>query len=92
MSRLTPAQAGRRRQKVEASYEAIIVKMARAIVNDKTTPERRARCQERLLSACSMISAYHSLSASALYRGAIRRAQQGAEQEGGNRDDGTKDG
>jgi len=68
----------RRRQKQEEGYEAIIVNMARSIVDPKTSEERRAKAQDSLLNACAKIGAFHSLNAAALYWGAIRRAQHGA--------------
>jgi hypothetical protein len=78
MSYLTPAWTHRRRAKQEEGYEKLIVSMAREIVNPETTEKRRARAQESLLNACARVSAFHSLSASRLYWGAIRRAREGA--------------
>lgn len=75
---LTPAWTGRRRAKQEEGYERLIVAMALEVVDPKTTPERRAKAQESLLNACARVSAFHSLSASRLYWGAIRRAREGA--------------
>jgi hypothetical protein len=75
MSYLTPVWSARRRFKTEETYERIIVSMAREIVNPATTPERRKRCQDSLLNACVMVSAFHGLSASRLYWTAIRKAE-----------------
>jgi hypothetical protein len=66
----------RRRQRQEEGYEKLIVNMARTIVDPKTSEERRTKAQDSLLNACAKISAFHSLNASALYWGAIKRATQ----------------
>ena len=78
MPAIAQATMHRRRQRQEEGYEALIVNMAREVVDPKTTEERRARAQESLLNACARVSAFHSLSASRLYWGAIRRARDGA--------------
>ena len=70
------AWGDRRRQRQEEGYEQLIVKMAREIVDPSTSPDRRERARACLLNSCAMIGAYHSLNATALYLGAIKRAQQ----------------
>jgi hypothetical protein len=69
------AWASRRRQHTERTYEKLIVKMAQEVVDPNTSPERREKARDSLLNACAMVGAYHSLNASALYLGAIKRAQ-----------------
>jgi hypothetical protein len=80
----TRAWGNRRRQRQEEGYEAILVSMARAIVDENTSPERRAKAQESLQGACAKIGAYHSLSASRLYWGSIRKAEELRKGERGN--------
>jgi hypothetical protein len=77
MSYLTPARAGRRRARIEETYERLIVAMSREIVDPETSPERRERCQESLLDCCARYALQHGMSAGRIYWGAIRKAQEG---------------
>jgi hypothetical protein len=79
---LTPAWSGQRRKRQEEGYEQLIVSAARVIVDPATTEEKRAKAQESLLNACARVSAFHGLSASRLYWGAIRRAEEHGGREG----------
>jgi hypothetical protein len=67
----------RRRQHQERTYEELIVKMAKEVVNPATTEKRRTVAQDSLLNACVRFSEFHNLNAAALYWGAIRRAKEG---------------
>jgi hypothetical protein len=65
-----------RRSRIEESYERLIVNAAREVVNPNTTPERREQARDSLLNACATMGTYHGLDISALYLGAIKRAQR----------------
>lgn len=76
MSHLTPAWTHRRRAKIEEAYERLIVKAARECVDETTTTAQRARAQESLMTLCAAYSEFHSLSASRLFLGAVRKARE----------------